>query len=299
MVHERGAALLITLVLITVIGSIAFGVGRSSLTNFRLITRLEDSLNAYQAAQAGIEDSLLRFRFSKNSELPAACPSATNQEVPTKSTNWFERVNVTTGARECVDLDPDLPVPTPNSSDIVYDLKMYYRKDAGRSECVVSSPTTEEGCLQLPIALAKDATVEYSVQGMTSLTLTATFESQDTTPPGQRKIEVLLVSPDGQSLGSELYDAPGGQVTAQPIPLSGQAVSAIRIRPFGKNLVRYELQPRAGESIDSRVTTIESVGYFGVSKRKLTLTLDRTTGTIFELFDFVLFAGSSGISPTP
>jgi len=54
MVGQRGTALLMTMILITVIGSVAFGVGRTTLSNMRQVNRLEDSLNAYQAAQAGI-----------------------------------------------------------------------------------------------------------------------------------------------------------------------------------------------------------------------------------------------------
>ena len=38
------------MIVITVVGSIAFSVGASTITSFRQQTQLEDSLNAYQAA---------------------------------------------------------------------------------------------------------------------------------------------------------------------------------------------------------------------------------------------------------
>lgn len=301
MAHERGAALLITLVLITVIGSIAFGVGRSTLTNFRLITRLEDSLNAYQAAQAGIEDGLLRFRFSKNSEVPTNCPSS-NPKLPTTATTWFSRVNVTTGVVSCVDLDPEFPlIESPGPTDIVYDLKMHFKKDPGVSECL--STSVSPGCVSLPSgqpALAKDTSIEYNVNGLTSLRITTTFDPQETTPTGQRKLEVIMLSADGSAIDRELYDAPGGLIVNQPLQLSGKNIETIRLRAFGRDVHRYEIQPAANESLDSRITVIESTGYFGVSKRKLRLEFDRLSGTAFELFDFVLYAGSSGIvGPTP
>ncbi|MEK7183959.1 MAG: hypothetical protein AAB701_00350 [Patescibacteria group bacterium] len=175
---ERGAALLITLVLITVIGSIAFGVGRSTLTNFRLVTRLEDSLNAYQAAQAGIEDGLLRFRFDKNAEVPTNCPDAPK---PTTNTSYYARVSLLgSGLPNCADLSAT-PFVAPSTSEIVYDLKMHFRKDPGQSECIVTAPAAQadkdRGCTELVgAALARDTSVEYAVEGINNLKVLARFE---------------------------------------------------------------------------------------------------------------------------
>ena len=47
---QRGSALRITMIVITVVGSIAFSVGASTITSFRQQTQLEDSLNAHRIA---------------------------------------------------------------------------------------------------------------------------------------------------------------------------------------------------------------------------------------------------------
>src|SRR3990167_9958931 len=67
---QQGSALLITMIVIAVVGSIAFAIGASTITAFRQQTQIEDSLNAYAAATAGLEDGLLRWRFDKDTETP-------------------------------------------------------------------------------------------------------------------------------------------------------------------------------------------------------------------------------------
>jgi len=68
---QRGFALLLTLVVVSVIGVVAFGVGRLTLTEFRQTVRFQDSQDALQTAEAGIEDGLVRFRFNRDTEVPS------------------------------------------------------------------------------------------------------------------------------------------------------------------------------------------------------------------------------------
>ena len=46
------------MIVVTVVGSIAFAIGASTITAFRQQTQLEDSQNAYAAATAGLEGGL-------------------------------------------------------------------------------------------------------------------------------------------------------------------------------------------------------------------------------------------------
>ena len=292
MVGQRGTALLMTMILITVIGSIAFGVGRTTLSNLRQVNRLEDSLNAYQAAQAGIEDALLRFRFDKNAEAPRAASCASplnNNPVLTASTapsNIFSRTDVSLNTTSCTDLTGS--VEAPNPADIVYDLKMYYRKDTGQSECIVSTSPPPVGCNLAPggqPALPSETTLEYNVQGVSLLHVSA--EIGGSTP----RLEIIRIGSDGTILDQDLLVGP--TINDQVINLNS-ATQTIRMRSFG-DVSSYKLSIAPQESLDSRITTIESVGYFGTSKRKLTLTLDRLTGSVFGVFDFVLFSGNGSI----
>jgi len=51
---ERGSALLITMIVITILGTIAFGIGASTVSSLRRQSQIEDSQNAYQAAQLSV-----------------------------------------------------------------------------------------------------------------------------------------------------------------------------------------------------------------------------------------------------
>jgi len=217
MVGQRGTALLMTMILITVIGSIAFGVGRTTLSNLRQVNRLEDSLNAYQAAQAGIEDALLRFRFDKNAEAPRAssCTTISNNPEPTSANdpqkpNIFSRVDISNpifGA--CVDVNA-ASIVAPVSSDIVYDLKMSYKKAPGDHECIsiASPPITVEtplpkGCVQLKpgvtAALESDTALEYDVRTISpssNLHLEAVFASSNPSNPNNA-LEIISLGTVG------------------------------------------------------------------------------------------------------
>ena len=55
---QTGAALLITMIVITVLGTIAFAIGASTVSSLRRQSQIEDSRSAYQAAVSGLEDGL-------------------------------------------------------------------------------------------------------------------------------------------------------------------------------------------------------------------------------------------------
>ena len=65
---QLGAALLITMLLIGSVGALALAVSRIILSELKITTSYSDSVVAYQAAEAGIEDGLLKFRFNRNIE---------------------------------------------------------------------------------------------------------------------------------------------------------------------------------------------------------------------------------------
>ncbi len=206
-------------------------------------------------------------------------------------------MDITTDQRSCANLQSQAgtiaAVPT-NPDHIVYDLKMYYRRPKSEQECLVVKGFTgsvPSGCTELPAsvtaALPKDTSVEYDVSDTgPAITLNATFEQTT----AQSQIEVIQI-PDSGEATRTLYKASDlpAAITKQP------GVNTIRLRPFGSNLRMYTVAPTGNGTIDSRVTRVDSIGYYGVSKRKLTLTLDRLSGTVFEVFDFVLFSGGSAI----
>ncbi|MBI2589643.1 hypothetical protein HYW32_01265 [Candidatus Berkelbacteria bacterium] len=297
---EAGSALLITMIVITVIGSVSFAVANTTLSEFRSQARLEDGLNAFAASSAGIEDGLARWRFNRNSEVPAddngSCTAAPR---PTTSTTYYDRVNLTDGTVETC-IDPE-NVDPPDPADIVYDIKMYYKRDPGEDERVVGQ-NSPQGYIP---ALKQDTSVEYDVteleQQNGQVLLNWDFLQQVFCGSSQY-FEVTALDSQGQITHKENFDpCPFGSSSQYGgfwnFPLNGG--NKLRFRPYGDDLDSYTLRPINGSqaALDGRFTTIETVGYYGTSKRKLKLVLDRLSGTILPIYDYVLFSENSGINP--
>lgn len=303
MQKEAGNALLITMVVITVVGSVGFGVSRIAISALRQQNRLEDSANAYQAAMAGIEDGLLRWRFNKNTEVPARGSGADCPGSPTTTSQLYTRINLSTTdpakqVKHCIDPSQE---PTPSPNEIVYDLKLHYRKDPGEPERVEST-TSPTG--KIP-ALKRDEIIEYNVEGVPTdnggLKLSLKPEGENAIDGDI--VEVIGLEGSGYKrvfLRNEIDNMRGNPQRLRLTP----ETSSIRLKYQGQDVDWYELQPPPPTSpedtrsaIDSRISTVEATGYFGTTKRKLKLSLDRKTGSLLSLFDYALFSGESGIEP--
>ncbi|MBI4185824.1 hypothetical protein HY524_02160 [Candidatus Berkelbacteria bacterium] len=310
---QQGSALLITMIVITVLGTIAFAIGSSTIASFRRQSQIEDSLNAYQAAVSGLEDGLLRWKFDKDTETPVTRTNAgranesgdfdcTTATRPTTSSTYYDRVNLTKGTVTYC-LNP-ATAAVPDPSDIVYDLKIHYKLDPGQPEIVTSQPTAGGGSIP---ALAKDQVVEYDISdivnnGASSINLNWIFSQIVNVGNSQQNFEVYSVDSLGNVKAKRLY-VPMFSRQAQvgivfPFTLNGG--TKLRIKPFGDDLIKYDLKISTGSStsaLDSRLTNIEVTGYFGSAKRKLKLTLDRESGSILPIYDYALFSETTGIAP--
>lgn len=71
MKKQRGSAILIAVFLVAAIGGIAFSFGRVFLLDADTATITENGVSAYYAAESGIEEGFLRYRYNKNSEVPS------------------------------------------------------------------------------------------------------------------------------------------------------------------------------------------------------------------------------------
>ncbi|GEM_PF-4228555 len=87
--RRKGSALILTLLIIGLIASLGFYIGRSAVREGRIVNTTEAALGAYYAAEAGLEDGLARLAADRNIELPkcvfgtsgASCVANTNLTV--------------------------------------------------------------------------------------------------------------------------------------------------------------------------------------------------------------------------
>ncbi|MBI4022704.1 hypothetical protein HY375_00890 [Candidatus Berkelbacteria bacterium] len=294
--NESGSALLITLIVVAAIGTISFAAARGALSGLQQQLRLEDGANAYQAALAGIEDGLLRWRHSRQIEVPAQATTGSCAAHPVTSSPFVDRIDLTTGTvQPC--LNP-AQASAPPTDHVVYDLKLWFRLDPAQPE-IVDSVVRSGG---IEPALAQDQAVEYTVdqavrEGRVLLKVTPQSGVID---PGDL-LEVIATNHAGTETRSLLSET---ELLARGF-LSGRTAltelasdtQQIRFKYFGQALTRYELAASAETPLGSRQSVIESTGYFGGAKQKLSLNLDRMSGELREPFDFLLFSGEGDLRP--
>lgn len=67
---QRGSAIVISMLLISAISLIAFGLAKAMYANTGTVTLYEDGSVAYFAAESGLEEGFLRYRYNQNTEIP-------------------------------------------------------------------------------------------------------------------------------------------------------------------------------------------------------------------------------------
>lgn len=302
--QQSGNALLITMVIIAVVGTVGFGVSRVAISALKTQNRLEDSANAYQAAMAGIEDGLLRWRFDKQVEVPGAGSGLDCPDPPTLQSQYYTRVNVTTGKVTPCILPDELGPPA--ATDIVYDLKIAYKRPPGEDELVTSVATSSGG--NIP-ALRRDRIVEYDVQDLVA----AGGDIRIGVRPSRGDVgssdllEVAVLNTAGELVSKMILTHAEliGSTVDRPRNLGlstlyGQDVRTVRLKYIGQDLAEYRLSPsHAGTAsaqlaLDSRQSTIDAIGYFGLAKRRLVLDLDRYSGSALSVFDYLLYSSGEG-----
>ncbi len=312
--RSQGFALLLTLIVIGVIGAVAFGVGYLTLHAYQATVRFQDSQSALEAAEAGIEDGLLRFRYDRNVQVPtaamcAALPAgsilpagATVDAEPTDITKFVLRVNLSTGVLQCVD-PTSSSVPTPDPTQSVYDLKVYFKGsklgEFGSADLANSKSTP---------TVSKDEVLEiggFDNPSAINLLVQYNMIKEATSPPSTKRAIIEFFDRKGQPSTASLpiivnkvdeFDFNG--IQGSSIGLTSD-ISAIRIRPIAGNAKIAAKVSGTAKPIDFGFTALESTGYSNSVKRRLVSTINRSNGKTTGIYNFVFFSGSPGSSLAP
>lgn len=292
---NTGNALLITMLVVVVISAIGLSVSRLTLSQVRQTSQLEDSVTAYYAAESGIEQGLLMWRYNRDVEVPANIEGGMSEQDQNAMRVDLDLMTVTYPTNILTEIPQD-------RKKSYYDLRVWYKNPivASNSEEVVCSDTsTSEMCTNpdrpivdtgaLP-ALEKDQAIEYNVEGLSDVTLKWDFVTDygaagcDTC-----RLEVTQINEDGDDVFKKFYDY--SQRSGRFIDFSNENIRLLRLRVFGDSLKEYNLSVDSPNKMSSRYSTIESLGYYGNAKRKLQIKIDRATGSILGPYDFLLFQG--------
>ena len=263
--HRSGAALIITLLMVAAVSGITFFASRLAIREIIIMSKFEDSMKAYYIAEAGIEQGLLMRKENPDVELSAECTAKNCQNKPTNTTGTPVAITVDTNSK--------------------YDLKIWHR--------VVG---TESSCLK------KDEASEYDISGLGTITLS--IDSMT----GNDYFEYFVIDSSNnidyanKDLLCSLSN-PGTNCSHKlSANISSGAGKKLRLHYYNSTLdsasqVCYHISAGAQTPIDSRTHIIESTGTYANNKRKIRVEIDRNSGKIMSIFDFVLFGNKEIINP--
>lgn len=256
--HNHGAALIITMMVITAISGFAFFASRLSIAEIVSMNKLENSMVSFYASEAGIEQGLLMRRYNHEVEFSSTCtvPDCTTVNQPTASSgDPYEFV-----------LDA--------ISNVKYNLKIWHRNDAGQPEIGT---------------LLQDQTIEYDTTGLSgSLAISCTgcngeSDSLEYTTYTESDI-------DGKGLITSNTAVPS-LTTSLDVKLRLRSWGST---PKQYTIV----SSNSSDKLDSKITNIDGTGEAGTTDRKMDITINRISGAALSLSDFVLFGESEITSPT-
>jgi len=297
---KKGVGLILVLLVIAGILVIVLGTQRLALVQFNQSSAEEDNIFAYYAAKAAIEDGLLRFRHERNIETP----EGKVHRFGLSQGSDFGEVDETATLNTVSGYRPDYQY---------YDLKIKYRTGKiGDFDNLQNSPLlTKDSVLTLtgfePRQQGGNPTYylhyAFKFEGtagpncLVQLIQTRILDNGD-----RQEFEPVVVSKTGDVFNSATN---GTNLLIAASTGGANTTSQLRIRPVDCD-IRYALQTvtsatgigGAGEvKFDGLRTYVTGIGYYGQARRTLVAEIDRVSGTLLNIFDFGLYAGSGDIGP--
>ncbi|MFA5926791.1 MAG: pilus assembly PilX N-terminal domain-containing protein [Patescibacteria group bacterium] len=326
--RRRGSALIITIFLLTAIGGTVFGLSRLLFAESTISSIYESGIVAYYSAESGIEESFLRYRYDRDTEVPF--------DDLAYNRNEFTRSNLSDGSQPNVALPLDV-------SKAYYDLKLGSRSVAhGNVNKIISIPFTLTAADDknygehrfAPYRILKDEAKKFKVNLSTSdiqfffRPIASSSDSGTTLDSRCVLLEMKLTGKQGGNLeehklmfynnsavcnGINSNIDPSSRINYTLHPTNGYApINGIKakfmlkgmgdmldpeaelsVKPIGADIAfafRDMNNPTGiGLPIYGPYTHVESTGYFNGTSRKLTADIDRQSGTLYDLFDYVVY----------
>lgn len=308
---QKGIALITTIILTSIMLSSIVLITKEMADEVVNSTRLDNSMIAYYAAEAGLEDALLEFRYDHSAEISKendTIPEPNNFNVlcvPPTNDCTYRTVNLSTSST-------DYGARAYNTS--YYDLVMWNK---------VKSVLDQK--------ILKDNVAEFVIPNMTK-NVTLNWAPNPNTPSNAGyRLEITVYDESGIIIPpfptpvSDTDSRTGGKYFTNPTETTyiirttvGSGKRIIRIKPWYTKLspesdgsykectVANGCSPISDtpyislninktptvDFIASTTTKIESIGYYGGVARKISATVDRPSGNILNIFDYAIYSGS-------
>jgi Tfp pilus assembly protein PilX len=316
--NQKGIALITTIILTSVMLSSIVLITKEMSDEVKNSTRLDNSMIAYYAAEAGLEDALLEFRYDHNSEISEQNDTTPTVDVTAVSNNTPRTIDISTP-------DPTKTRVT-NSAIKNYNESYYEVTMWNKVSCLVTAGDPNPfHCATIP-PLKSDNIYEFSIDNIGGNTVTLGFAPRnnllkDELNNGYR-LEVTVLDENGNilpppakrftcpneitqtiSFNSASLGNPTGRKIFRIKPWYTQyATDCLNITPPSGALttpanespyihLSVNKSPNA-QLISGPITNIESVGFYGGVQRKIVASIDHSSGNIVGIFDYAIYSGS-------
>ncbi|HRY60508.1 MAG TPA: hypothetical protein P5096_03965 [Patescibacteria group bacterium] len=277
--NQKGIALIITIMLSAIMLTTVFVASREMIDETRNSTRIDNSLIAYYAAESGLEDALLQYRYSKDTEI----------NNPPRCWNIDADTAVTSGCSETW---------TPNSSNYnnrLYKVKMWYKVSSINDPIILNKDDV------LEISLPANSSVDFKWSDVNTIPSInrmgveiSTYDLNDTTNIETKFVDPINNTQAFSATGSSkivrikpwYITGPPSSPTGATMPTDGSIPGILITNPLDTS------KGITGTNFGGPTTFIESVGYFGGVQRKIVANIDRSSGQVLSIMDFVIYSGS-------
>lgn len=333
---QRGSAILIAVLLLAALGGVAFGIGRMLYFDTGLANRYENSVIAYYAAESGIEEGMLRYRYDKNEQVPDSAGSFDNTRMnlndltlPTNAqttvpvghlpSNLQKRfygmqmsylgpyygVNVNNYAgfnmedvknsnytdhnEFRIPRDENIKIDVTNLSPDKYpsnDLQLYVKPVL--SSCT-SQPISSVTDLQVTRHFIETKVTGKNTQGNTEERKVALLMST-TTPTRNTEISAVVIDSGVMKYQNLLHSIKLSEFGNPDYSTFSDSTSVeLSLKAIGCDYFIGMNPSPLTNMISQPFTLIKSTGYYGGQTRTLEAKIDRQAGTVYDLFDYVIY----------
>lgn len=307
--------MVIAFFLMAAIGGVAFGIGRIFVMDSAISNLYESGALAYYAAESGIEEGMLRYRYNQDYELPLADTSKVKRFDLTAGSNlagnpYDPNTLVTNHAKKYYDLNVVNKAEfyaEDTNGDGTFNTTDFYAGGYGgagtpfrisRDEAVkidVSDIIGSGADLKIYIAMRNftggfnnsNSFIEAKVTGHKDPKFPKEFKKALVTAGNDNFEQSTTVTIDDTGrvdhfVRNNILNAIAGSV------LNDAEHKELFLKPIGCD-IDIALVPVNATEMSSPWTTVKSIGYYGDATRTLTAKIDRQSGTVYDLFDFVVY----------
>lgn len=311
--RKNGSAIILSVLAIAAVTTIVIGIATLVPRDFQQSRNLESSLNAENAAWAGVEHALLLLRQAKEAntyfELSQETRPYSRYAQPASGVNCLDSLNRANSA--CSGLDRLLGNPVNQTPvwftnvlglpDTSYGLAVWHRRQNVGTPDVTDGGDKTRSTTNVNPMLERDEVRRLDVRNTTALTL-YWMPIFDTSGAACRNgagfrshLLITLYDEQGNVRDRRASSWPGG---SSPVPvtvsnLGGMHTMAIRFLVTASNetdvrncFMRYSLQNTGTETADLGFDVIDSVGVSGGVRRKIRVLVNRDNGRLLNVFDF-------------